>query len=64
MALGELTGLPREAAEFLQDVPGFELGAGPLAGGAQPGAGAVGGLLGLRLVAALVRGTDGVTGAV
>jgi hypothetical protein len=31
--LGQLAGLPRAAAEFAQDAPGFELGVGALAGG-------------------------------
>jgi hypothetical protein len=32
--LGRLCGLPRAAAEFAQDAPGFQLGAGALAGAA------------------------------
>jgi hypothetical protein len=33
--LGELPGVPGAAAELAQDVPGFELGVGALAGGSQ-----------------------------
>jgi hypothetical protein len=32
--LGQLPGLPRAAAEFAQDAPGFELGVGAFAGAA------------------------------
>lgn len=44
---GELPGAPGEAAEFSQDVPGFELGAavGAFAKGAELGVGTVGVLL-------------------
>jgi hypothetical protein len=43
--LDQLSGLPGAAAEFAQDAPGLELGVGAFAGAAQPGVGAVGGLL-------------------
>jgi hypothetical protein len=48
--LGELSGAPGAAAELIEDVPGFELGVRALAGGAQPGVGAVGLFLGFRFV--------------
>jgi len=61
--LGELPGLPRAAAEFTQDAPGFELGVGAFAGAAQRGVGTVGGLLGGGLVPALAGVADVITGA-
>jgi hypothetical protein len=53
MAFGDAPGLPGAAAELAQDVPGLELGAGPLAGRAEPGVGAVGGFLGFWIRAAV-----------
>jgi hypothetical protein len=60
---GELAGAPGAAAEFAQDVPGLELGVGAFAGGAQPGVGGVGGLLGGGLVPAPVGSEDVLTSA-
>jgi hypothetical protein len=60
--LGQLPGLPRAAAEPVQDAPGLELGVGAFAGTAQLGVCAVGGLLRFRLVSSLVWGADVVTG--
>jgi hypothetical protein len=53
--LGELPGFPGAAAEFLEDLPGLELGIRALARCAEFRVGAVGVFLGLRLVFALVR---------
>src|SRR5215472_7412857 len=61
---GQLAGLPRAAAEFAQDVPGFELGVGALAGGSSLGVGPVGLLLRGGLVAAPAGGQHRVAGAV
>src|SRR6516162_457237 len=52
-------GLPRAAAEFAQDAPGFELGVGALAGGSWLGVGPVGLLLRGGLVAAPVGVSTG-----
>jgi hypothetical protein len=53
--LGELAGAPGAAAELSEDVPVFELGVRALAGCAEFGVGAVGLLLGFRLVLPAVR---------
>ena len=57
--LGELPGAPGAAAGLAQDVPGLELGVGPLGRGAQLGVGAVGGLLRGWLVPAPVGVSSG-----
>ena len=54
--LGELAGAPGAAAQLAEDVPALELGVCPLAGPAEPRVGAVGVLLGFRLVLSLVGG--------
>jgi hypothetical protein len=53
--LGELAGTPGAAAELAENLPGLELGICALAGGAEPGVGAVGLFLGFRLVLPDVR---------
>ena len=56
--LGQLPGAPGTAAELAQDAPGFELGIGALARGAEPGMSAVSVLLRGRLVPPPVRRAD------
>ena len=53
--LGDFPGAPWAAAELGEDFPHLELGVRALAGGAEPRVGAVGFLLELGLVPALVR---------
>ena len=53
-SLGEFSGAPGAAAQLAEDVPALELGVCPLAGPAELRVGAVGVLLGFRLVLSLV----------
>src|SRR5690242_18896999 len=57
----ELPDSPGAAAQLAQDVPGLELGVGPLARGAQASVSAVGGFLRGRLVPPPVRGDHRLT---